>query len=59
MSEAEGQPRPPVGADDAAPPTPLGADERYSKKGKLRTSVYEAEMEGLQEQLVLLPSLEV
>src|SRR5918993_3392136 len=29
-------------------------DERYSSKGRLRSSVYEAEMERLQEQLVLL-----
>jgi polyphosphate kinase 2 len=31
-----------------------GADDRYNKKGKLKDSVYEAEMERLQEQLVLL-----
>src|SRR5687768_5880429 len=43
----------PAGADDvarAAEPR----DERYSRAGKLRTSVYDAEMERLQEQLVLL-----
>ncbi len=55
MSDAKGHPRPPVGADDAVPTAPPESDsERYSKKGKLRTSVYEAEMERLQEQLVQL-----
>jgi polyphosphate kinase 2 len=48
-------PRPPEGADDAvALVEPPERDERYSKKGKLRASVYDLEMERLQEQLVLL-----
>ena len=33
---------------------PAEGDERYTKKGKLKTSVYEVEMKRLQEQLVLL-----
>ncbi len=48
---------PPAGADDAAleAGTPPSHDrERYNSKGRLRKSVYEAEMERLQEQLVLL-----
>ena len=43
----------PQGADDvarAAEPS----DERYTKKGKLKSAVYDEEMERLQEQLVLL-----
>lgn len=43
----------PEGADDvarAAEPS----DERYSKKGKLKSAVYDKEIERLQEQLVLL-----
>ena len=43
----------PEGADDvaiAAEPS----DKRYNKKGKLKSGVYEEEMERLQEQLVLL-----
>jgi polyphosphate kinase 2 len=47
--------RPPEGADDAVElPEPPDRDERYNKKGRLRTSVYDVEMERLQEQLVLL-----
>jgi polyphosphate kinase 2 len=49
------RPRPPEGADDAVARDGLPAGEkRYSKKGKLKGSVYDAEMERLQEQLVLL-----
>ena len=55
VSEPKESPAPPEGADDAVPASrPLTDDERYNKKGKLRDSVYEAEMERLQEQLVLL-----
>ena len=51
---AQGQ-RPPQGADDAvALAEPPEGDERYSKKRKLKGSVYDLEMERLQEQLVLL-----
>ena len=40
---------------DATPAGPNRRDDdRYSLKGRLRSSVYEAEMERLQEQLVLL-----
>jgi polyphosphate kinase len=47
--------RPPEGADDAvALAEPPERDERYTKKGKLKGSVYDLEMERLQEQLVLL-----
>jgi polyphosphate kinase 2 len=47
--------RPPEGADDAVElPEIPDRDERYNKKGRLRTSVYDREMEHLQEQLVLL-----
>jgi polyphosphate kinase len=46
---------PPAGADDMVPPAASSPkDERYNKHGKLKTAVYEAEMERLQEQLVLL-----
>ncbi len=47
----------PAGADDLAlePGAPEQLDpERYNAKGRLRKGVYEAEMERLQEQLVLL-----
>jgi polyphosphate kinase len=48
-------PRPPEGADDAvALAEPPKGDVRYSKQGKLKGSVYDLEMERLQEQLVLL-----
>jgi polyphosphate kinase 2 len=48
-------PRPPEGADDAvALAEPPERDQRYSKKGRLKGSVYDLEMERLQEQLVLL-----
>lgn len=47
--------RPPEGADDAVLPAHRSRDdELYNKMGKLRSVVYEAEMERLQEQLVLL-----
>jgi polyphosphate kinase 2 len=47
--------RPPAGADDAVAPTsPPAKDERYNSRGRLRSGVYEQEMERLQEQLVLL-----
>jgi polyphosphate kinase 2 len=50
--EAQG---PPEGADDAVSPAGRPEDDdRYTKKGKLRGSIYESEMERLQEQLVLL-----
>ncbi|VXC28935.1 hypothetical protein NOCARDAX2BIS_50045 [Nocardioides sp. AX2bis] len=45
--------RPPAGPDDVAR-TAEPSDERYNKQGKLRSAVYDAEMERLQEQLVLL-----
>ncbi|MCW2768031.1 MAG: ppk2 [Nocardioides sp.] len=49
------EPRPPEGADDAvALAEPPEGNVRYSKKGKLKGSVYDLEMERLQEQLVLL-----
>src|SRR6476646_5045112 len=47
---------PPEGADDvdgSQPPTGHDASD-YTKAGRLRSTVYEAEMERLQEQLVLL-----
>src|SRR5688572_31855347 len=47
-------PFPPSGANDPAPQADRADDERYNAKGRLRSSVYEAEMERLQEQLVLL-----
>lgn len=43
----------PEGADDVAP-VAASTDERYTKDGRLKTTVYEHEMERLQEQLVLL-----
>ena len=43
----------PEGADDIAR-AGEPSDERYTKKGKLKSAVYEEEMERLQEQLVLL-----
>ena len=46
-------PAPPEGADDVAR-TVAVPDERYTRKGLLRSTVYEAEMARLQEQLVLL-----
>jgi polyphosphate kinase 2 len=55
VTGVEPGPRPPEGADDAvAPAEPPEGDERYSKKGKLKGSVYDLEMARLQEQLVLL-----
>jgi polyphosphate kinase len=49
------RPRPPAGADDAVAPAEVPVrDERYNRQGRLRSSVYEQEMERLQEQLVLL-----
>ena len=46
----------PEGADDAGGATsPPGRDPaEYTKRGNLKSSVYENEMERLQEQLVLL-----
>jgi polyphosphate kinase 2 len=46
-------PAPPEGADDVAR-TVAVPDERYTRKGLLKSTVYEAEMARLQEQLVLL-----
>ena len=47
--------RPPEGADDAGTPArPTEGDARYTSKGKLKASVYDLEMERVQEQLVLL-----
>ena len=55
VQERGAGPTPPEGADDAVPVADQpGGDDRYSKKGKLKGPVYEAEMERLQEQLVLL-----
>ncbi len=49
---------PPEGADDVGDPsgtrTDHHGDPRYTKSGRLRSSVYDAEMERLQEQLVQL-----
>jgi polyphosphate kinase len=45
----------PEGADDPVQPGgEAPRDDRYTKKGRLKSSIYEAEMERLQEQLVLL-----
>src|SRR3954447_7567274 len=44
----------PEGADDVGRSDATTADERYKKSGRLKSAVYEAEMERLQEQLVLL-----
>jgi len=44
----------PDGADDAGFDAPTGHPEDYTKKGRLKGAVYEAEMARLQEQLVLL-----
>ena len=46
--------QPPEGADDAQPESGPPADDRYTKSGRLKKSVYEEEMERLQEQLVML-----
>ena len=49
--------RPPEGADDvggAVELPPGRSPEEYTKRGRLKASVYEAQMERLQEQLVLL-----
>jgi hypothetical protein len=56
VAPAPERPTPPLGADDAVVTTAdeAAGDDRYNKSGKLKTSVYEAEMERLQEQLVLL-----
>src|SRR3954464_1458917 len=55
VSHLASAPRPPDGADDAiAAPVSPDKDERYNKRGKLKASPYEREMERLQEQLVLL-----
>ena len=44
----------PEGADDVGRSEEPAQREGYSKKGKLKTAAYDAEMERLQEQLVLL-----
>jgi len=44
----------PEGADDGTFLAPTGDPDDYRKDGKLRKGVYEAEMERLQEQLVML-----
>ena len=44
----------PEGADDVGFVAPSGNPDDYTRRGRLRTAVYEAEMERLQEQLVLL-----
>src|SRR5215213_5764884 len=47
--------KPRADVDDALPaPRDRAGDERYAKNGRVKSSVYEAEMELLQEQLVLL-----
>src|SRR5690606_27772988 len=54
MTKRGSMPTPPEGADDVRL-FPPGADpENYTASGRLRKSVYEAEIERLQEQLVLL-----
>ena len=44
----------PEGADDVGRSDGDQSSSVYTKKGKLKTAVYEDEMERLQEQLVLL-----
>jgi len=44
----------PEGADDGALAPPTGNPDDYRNNGKLKSEVYEAEMERLQEQLVML-----
>src|SRR3954468_7635434 len=44
----------PEGADDVGRGEGGSTSSSYTKKGKLKSAVYEAEMERLQEQLVLL-----
>src|SRR6188472_887406 len=44
----------PEGADDVGFVAPSGNPDDYTHKGRLKSGVYEAEMERLQEQLVLL-----
>src|SRR3954452_14522559 len=44
----------PEGADDVGFVAPSGNPDDYTRRGRLRTAVYEAEMARLQEQLVLL-----
>jgi polyphosphate kinase 2 len=47
--------RPPAGADDEGAVTlPAPGDERYGENRRLKRSIYDREMERLQEQLVLL-----
>jgi polyphosphate kinase 2 len=48
--------KPPEGADDIGDLAPLGerSPKSYTKRGRLRTDVYEAELARLQEQLVML-----
>src|SRR3712207_7314340 len=46
VTEVSERPTPPEGADDAvATAEQTGEGDRYSKKGKLKGSVYDAEME--------------
>lgn len=45
---------PPEGADDVRAPGAHDDPERYTKKGRLKKDVYEAELEHIQEQLVML-----
>ena len=54
MTDVSERPQLPEGADDQSLTRPRQRDDRYGKKGKLKSSVYEEEMERLQEQLVLL-----
>ena len=56
MGKSEKHSNLPEGADDSgkAAAGGTGNPEDYKKDGRLKTSVYEAEMERLQEQLVLL-----
>ncbi len=49
VTEMSERPTPPEGADDAVPTGATGEEDRYGKKGKLKGSVYDAEMERLQE----------
>src|SRR3954453_3368985 len=44
----------PEGADDVGFVAPSGNPDDYTRRGRLRTAVYEAELARLQEQLVLL-----
>jgi len=48
------EPTLPVGADDAAMEPTRDDPDRYKKNGRLKSAAYDAEIERLQEQLVLL-----